>query len=24
MPKMRIFGWRSHPVVAELRELAHV
>jgi hypothetical protein len=23
MPKMRIFTWRSHPVVAELRELAH-
>jgi hypothetical protein len=23
MPKIRIFGWRSHPVVAELRELAH-
>jgi hypothetical protein len=24
MPKIRIFGWRSHPVVAELRGLAHV
>jgi hypothetical protein len=24
MPKMRIFNWRSHPVVTELRELAHV
>ncbi len=23
MPKIRIFSWRSHPVVAELRELAH-
>jgi hypothetical protein len=23
MPKVRIFSWRSHPVVAELRELAH-
>ena len=23
MPKMRIFNWRSHPVIAELRELAH-
>jgi hypothetical protein len=23
MPKIRIFGWRSHPVVAELRQLAH-
>ena len=22
MPKIRIFGWRSHPVVAELRGLA--
>ena len=24
MPKIRIFGWRSHPVVTELREMAHV
>lgn len=23
MPKIRIFGWSSHPVVAELRELVH-
>lgn len=23
MPKIRIFNWRSHPVVEELRELAH-
>ena len=23
MPKICIFSWRSHPVVAELRELAH-
>ena len=22
MPKIRFFGWRSHPVVAELRQLA--
>jgi len=24
MPTVRFFGWRSHPVVSELRELAHV
>jgi hypothetical protein len=24
MPRVRLFGWRSHPVVSELRELAHV
>ena len=24
MPKIRIFGWRSHPVVGGLRALAHV
>jgi hypothetical protein len=23
MPKVRFFGWRPHPVVAELRQLAH-
>jgi len=23
MPKIRIFSWQSHPVVAELQELAH-
>lgn len=23
MPKMRVFSWGPHPVVAELRELAH-
>ncbi len=24
MPKLRLLGWRSHPVVAELKELAHL
>lgn len=24
MPKIRVFGWQSHPVVAELRGLTHV
>ncbi len=24
MPKLRVFGWRSHPVVSELRKLAQV
>jgi len=24
MPAVRFFGWRPHPVVSELRELAHV
>ena len=24
MPKIRIFSWKSHPVVSELRELAHL
>jgi hypothetical protein len=24
MPTVRFFSWRSHPVVSELRELAHV
>jgi hypothetical protein len=24
MPTFRFFNWRSHPVVSELRELAHI
>jgi hypothetical protein len=24
MPRSRLFSWRSHPVVGELRELAHI
>jgi len=24
MPTRRLFGWRSHPVVGELRDLAHL
>jgi hypothetical protein len=24
MPTRRLFGWRSHPIVAELRKLAHL